>query len=193
MRIGRIHLCLEMLHKRLREAGYQFANPELALPGPGPEVPGAIALIESMVGPVAFALQLFYKRIGSIDFSGSHPDWRGCEYPDPIVVFAADAVAKELDNYLDDPAAYVDALGSFRLPIAPDYFHKEDVSGGMWYGIAVPGQEPDPPLLEEWHLTSLLGYLEIAIRFGGFPGLEQCRNHNWPIAELTRELPFQNP
>jgi len=189
-RIGKIHARLTALHTRLREAGYEFADPEAALPGTGPSVQAALAKIENAVGPIPLTLRLFYERIGSVDFTGFHPAWHGCEYPDPIVVFAVEDAATELEDYLYDPAAYVATFGSFRLPIAPDYLHKSDVSGGMWYGIAVPGQEPDPPLLEEWHHTTFLDYLEIAIRFGGFPGLERCPDHNWPIARLNRGLPL---
>lgn len=192
-RIDRIHVCLTALYARLCEAGYEFANPDAALPGPGPSVQATLAKMENAVGPVPLTLRLFYERIGSVTFTGFHPAWHGCDYSDPIVVFAIEDAATELEDYLYDPAAYVATFDGFRLPIAPDSLHKSEVSGGMWYGVALPNQEPDPPLLEEWHHTTFLDYLETAIRFGGFPGLERCPNHNWPIADLISGIPLSKP
>ncbi len=188
-RIDKIGFCLLELRKRLDQMGYEFREPETVLPGPGAEVEEVLERIQAEAGPIPRALQLFYRNIGSVDFTGEHPEWEGCEYPDPVVVFPVTVALQELDDFLADREGYVNAFGSFRIPIAPDYYHKADTSGGMWYGVAVPGATEDPPLLEEWHETTFVRYLEIAIRWGGFPGLERCAGqHNWPVAELSRRM-----
>lgn len=67
--------------------------------------------------------------------------------------------------------------------------HKEEVAGGMWYGVAVPNTVDDPSLLEERHKTTFCGYLELVMKWGGFPGLDSCEaEHSWPVEELVRGI-----
>ena len=67
---------------------------------------------------------------------------------------------------------------------SPDDVHKDNVSGGMWYNLTVPAVSDDPPLNDEWHNTTFISYLELAVRWGGFPGLERCSEHDWPLCLL---------
>jgi hypothetical protein len=169
--------------------GYAFEKPEEALPGPGPESDAAISRLTTEIGAMPRSLDLFYRIVGSVNFVGHHPDWQGCEYPDPVVVFPVSAALDELEDYLYDREAYDAACGSFRVPVAPDYYHKENVSGGMWYGIAMPDPAEDPPLLEERHQTTFLSYLDICVDWAGFPGLElYADHHNWPVDTLKHGM-----
>ena len=89
-----------------------------------------------------------------MDFTGEHPEWRGCQYPDSIIVYPLVGAISEAREFLEleSPEEYWGSYkGIFRIPIAPDYYHKEHVSGGMWYGVEIPNKEDDPPLLEVWH------------------------------------------
>ena len=119
-----------------------------------------------------------------MNFRGSHPDWRGCDYPDPLVIYPTSAAIHELDEFLADRDERLRYGSPYLVPIAPDPYHKADVSGGMWYNLSVPAVADDPPLNDECHETTLVGYLELAIRWAGFPGLMGCPGHTWPIAEL---------
>ena len=121
-----------------------------------------------------------------------HPQWRGCEYPDPIVVEPVENATLEAKEYLklESPAEYwASENGKFRIPIAPDYYHKENVSGGMWYGVEVPNEKDDPELLEEWHHTTFVRYLRLCFEWGGFPGVARATGiHTWPIEKLSAGL-----
>lgn len=189
----RVATNLAMLADRLRGLGYEFRNADRVLPGPDAKVEQKLARIEECIGAVPRALASFYRIVGAVDFCGSHPEWSGCDYPDPIVVEPIDSAMDELEQYLelDDPAEeyWGSESGVFRIPIAPDYYHKEDVSGGMWYGVEVPNDAADPQLLEEWHETTFVSYLEICFRWGGFPGLERNKETIiWPVRDLTQGL-----
>ena len=144
-----------------------------------------MAKIERAAGQAPDAIRQFYSIIGSVNFNGHHPHWNGCDYPDALIVFPVVFAEEELANFLSDREEYLGAYGSFRIPVAPDYYHKEGVSGGMWYGVPVPAESADPSLLEEPHSTTFLRYLEIALSWGGFPGLEHANlNHTWPLSDL---------
>lgn len=181
-----------MLHARLVSLGYGFSNPESALLSPSPEDEGRIKFLEENIGPVPLALASFYRVVGSVDFTGGRPGWEGCEYPDPIVVAPVAHAISEAKEFLEleSPDEYwASESGTFRIPIAPDYYHKEDVSGGMWYGVEVPNERDDPALLEEWHHTTFVEYLRLCFGWGGFPGLERAgANHTWPLAKLKEGL-----
>jgi hypothetical protein len=164
---------------RLRASGYVFDRPDEAFPGPDPRAADVILRIESSVGELPLALKLFWTRIGSVDLTGSHPNWPDPPvYLDQLVVFPSETGAYYLDDYLNGEP------GPFEVVIAPDYFHKADVSGGSPYTVSVPATAGDPPL--NWAPTSqtFLEHIEDALRFGGFPGLADYPDHGWPLDAL---------
>jgi hypothetical protein len=179
---------LETIHANLGSLGYRFSKPDSALLMPGPEIEGHIKFLEEKIGKIPPALSAFYRIVGSVNFTGEHPEWRGCEYPDPIVVDPLAYAVSEAKEFLELPSHeeyWGSDSGIFRIPVAPDYYHKENVSGGMWYGIEIPNKEDDPLLLEEWHHTSFVEYLRLCFKWGGFPGLERAEAiHTWPLSKL---------
>lgn len=188
-RVRQARSSLKRLKDRLDQLGYVFERPEDALATIDSADERIVSRIESEVGPVPGALLAFWRVVGSVDFCGSHPEWRGCEYSDPIVVLPPRYAEPVLDEFLEDRAAYLETYGSFLIPIAPDRFHKENVGGGPAYGVAVPGEREDPPLLEEPNETTFLGYLDLATTWGGFPGLmHRTETHTWPIESLRGSL-----
>jgi hypothetical protein len=185
-RIDAAKVAIHSLVNWLKERRFQFDRPDAVLSGAEHHTGASIARIEREVGIVPLALKLFWLRIGSVDLCGSHPEWQGCEYPDPLVVYPPSVAIDELDHFLSDRAGRVQCDLPYLIPIAPDLKHKGDVSGGMWYNVSVPAVADDPPLNDEWHRTTFLGYLELAIQWAGFPGLARCARHSWPLADLTR-------
>lgn len=179
--------------RRLPALGYKFKRPSAVYPGPEPGTENAIARIEREIGILPLAVKVFWRLIGSVDLTAHyrtwHPveyPWGGCEYPDPLVVYPPSAAIEELDQFLEDREERIRCASPFILPIAPDDIHKDNVSGGMWYNISVPAVADDPPLNDEWHQTTFVDYLELAARWGGFPGLERCAEHDWPLHEIVR-------
>ena len=181
---------LTVLVELLRDNGYQFHRPKEALLDPDPNAGDVLRQLEQELGPIPAALSGFYLIVGSVDFSGQHPDWSGCEYPDPIMVEPIAYSLVELRSWKENCEDLgKDEVGAFELPISPDYYHKENVSGGPPYAIQLPDSEFDPPLLNEWHETTFLGFLDLCIRYCGFPGLARCsRIHTWPLDDLKSQL-----
>lgn len=64
-------------------------------------------------------------------------------------------------------------MGGLSLDLAPDFLHKQNISGGPAYAIELPPRSPraaiDPAVMFEPHQTSLVGYLRAAFAWGGFP------------------------
>lgn len=172
---------LDRLVRRLDDLGYEFYERAEAFPGPAPGTDAAIARIEHEVGELPAAIKVFWRLVGSVNFVGAHPAWDGCDYPDPVVVFPPVGALAELDDFLSNKEQRLVHHFPYRVPIAPDPLHKQNVSGGMWYNLDVPAVADDPPLNDERHRISFVSYLELAVRWGGFLGLEQCPDHSYPL------------
>jgi hypothetical protein len=175
---------LDRLVRRLDDLGYEFYDRTEAFLGPAPDTEASIERIEREIGELPLAIKLFWRLVGSVNFIGDHPQWHGCDYPDPIVIFPPVGALAELDDFLSDKEQRLTYNCPFRVPIAPDPLHKQNVSGGMWYNLNVPAVADDPPLNDERHRTSFVAYLELAVQWCGFPGLEQCPDHTYPLDAL---------
>lgn len=174
---------IRLLVTRLTNCGFHFERPADVFPGPEPGAASAIARIEREAGVLPLALKLFWLNVGSVDLRGSHPEWHGCDYPDALMVWPPSVALGEWDEFLNDREERLRCDYPYDVPIALDLYHKADVSGGHWYNVDVPALADDPPLNDEWHETTFVEYLEIALRWGGFPGLVHCPGHNWPVAD----------
>jgi hypothetical protein len=160
-----------------------------------PEVDGMshILAFNDLTGGVPLSLHAFWQEIGGVNFMGFHPIWnrevnthRHSQQTimgfDPIFVYAFD------ENHFTDFAEWQDAVncryvnGNYQLVVAPDHYHKMNVSGGPPYTIELPNQTADAVLCHEWHNTTFINYLRICCQFGGLPGLERIQDI------LTKEL-----
>ena len=142
--------------------------------------------MERRVGPLPLSLCAWYEIVGSVDFTGSHPDWPEDltgGYPDPLFISPAGyALEYDEENWYRE---------EYRLNIAPDAYHKEDVSGGPPYTIRVPDTAMDAPLVDESHETTFVDYLRICFRWGGFPGwsvLDEDERRRALLGELSAGL-----
>ena len=180
---------VKIIQKNLTELGYKFQNQESAVRNSDYNIEKMFVILENHVGNLPESIKILYRRIGSINFMGHHPSWSGCEYPDPLYIDPFEAAIEELNIWLEERELDSDFNENFRFPISPDFYHKEDVSGGLMYSIELPNEDSDPLLLDEWHETTLLRYLGICLEWGGFPGLERDKTiHNWPIDKIKEGL-----
>ncbi len=79
-----------------------------------------------------------------------------------------------------------------EILLAPDDLHKANVSGGDPYGIAMPAPIADGRVLHARVDVSLVDYLRLACRCGGFPGYDSLdRDVPSELAMLAADLlPF---
>jgi hypothetical protein len=173
----RVRKNLEVLIERLHEIGYHFEYPESVLTDPEPDCEERIAKLENSLGVIPLSLHAWYKNVGSTCFIGSHPEWRECFdgdfLHDPIVVFSLSDVMEEYENWLAVQVRLKDLANQFEIPIAPDIYHKSDISGGPPFSMCVPDAFIDGTLLNEPHNTTFVAYLRLSFSWGGFPGFEK--------------------
>lgn len=183
----------ELIAQRLADRGYAFSVYCDANDDGGEQLPivafnpvGAEALhrLTSMVGALPVTLVAFWKRVGGVAFTGTHPDFPGML--DPLVVYPVEVVLEEFaDLECEDD-------GHFHIALSPDDHHKDNVSGGMPYSVALPRSGFDFRLLYEARDADFIDYLrDVILSRGGFGALDPRSHSGVPVAELTAELlPF---
>jgi hypothetical protein len=159
---------VERLVELLPSIGYEFSE-EPFVPPP-PDVGAQLDSLAARIGLLPLALRAWFEEVGQVNLVGRHPGWEFA-YPDPLVVEApVDFVLSEFEDWLEDRGTEWDQGSVFELPIAPDFLHKADVSGGAPYSLAVPNAAADGLLLWESTQTTFVNYLRLAFQAGGMPG-----------------------
>jgi hypothetical protein len=160
---------------------------------PPPDILQLLDDFEQKMGPIPLSLRAFNQEVGGVNLSGFLPKrlfvllpngtscslfevttGRGSQGPDPLYVYRPepdlfDAVVRGKLTYRDPES---DGSLMSELPIAPDSFHKINVSGLGGYDIHIPDAAADAKLVGEWHKTTFVNYLRICCSWAGLPGLE---------------------
>lgn len=173
---------IQTLIARLTDLGYQFGSPsgddltpQVPYQPPLADVQARLQELQTLAGPLPLSLQAWYEVVGEVYLVGTAP-WRtGPMLPDALVVdsiaTATEGVRAWMEEREDTP------LEDWEEPclawIAPDEYHKDDISGGPPYGIVLPNAAADAQLENEWHQTSFVEYLRQCFVCGGFPGLSR--------------------
>ena len=177
---------------------------------PASDVAATITEAERRFGALPLSLCAFYEVVGTVNFVGTMPkNWLvRCDAEhtlDPLYVYPAQAArdgtvaweevyggttdeewdlsSPDDEDECDGRAYFALPHDCFLVPIAPDQWHKYDISGCGSHEIAVPNVAADARLLTEWHHTTFVNYLRICFRWGGFPGLERVPKP--PIEDLA--------
>lgn len=147
---------------------------------PGPDTGRHLEELEKLVGPIPLSLRAFYEIVGEVDLIGRHETIS--PEADPLVVFPLEAMLQCGDEITEEG----------RITIAPDHYHKANISGGAPYEIALPDARADADLLNERHNLLFVDYLRLVFHHGGFPGYAGMdRDVPQEIAILAQNLePF---
>ncbi len=178
----RVRASVELVHERLVDGGYEFARPKRAFVAAKPNVARLIASLEKKVGSTPLSICAFYTVVGEVDFCGQHTRWKspGEAILDPLVVSPASYVLVfDEDNQEDEDEPY-------QLSLAPDAYHKEEISGGPAYTMLIPNAAADGDVLHAPGEPSFVGMLRDALSYGGFPGFGTLAAGKRPKAELAR-------
>jgi hypothetical protein len=172
----------DRISERLQAAGWKALTGRLRTL-PSPDDVGLFQRIEAIVGsPVPPSLCAFWTIVGGIDWVWNYdledaiPDL-GVAIPmadkDPLYIDPPSAASHVFDDWeeqRDQPDP--DLVDPFALDLAPDFYHKANISGGPPYGIELPFFGADPLFANEAHEVSFVDYLRLSFRWAGFPGLE---------------------
>src|SRR5262249_26835526 len=147
----RVRRDCELLVSRLRDLGYVFGTypdgstgyyTQGPLVRPSETTRGALAKLEDRVGPIPISLYAFWQEVGSVDLVGMRFSWP--EGLDPLVVYEPEVAISDLDDWeIDVEEGMVLDSWRFKAGLAPDELHKDKVSGGASYRVALPDKSAD--------------------------------------------------
>jgi len=169
---NRVSYNLEIIYKELtninycfnQQVKYDFEHPILK---PLLNVECLLEKLDASVKPVGYvplSLKLFYKIVGSCNFTWDydlHPEipWEG---GDPIQIITISDLLSELDDREDNDFFH-------ELGVSADYLHKDNISGGEMYSIEITKiPQVDSHFLNEEHNTTFINYLRLAMANCGF-------------------------
>jgi hypothetical protein len=194
----------DRIAERLQAAGWKALTGQLRTP-PSPSDLEVFGRIASMAGsPVPPSLQAFWTLVGGIDWVWNYKlDEASPDLGVAVPVIDQDPLYVDPPSVVDHVFAYwedqrdqsdPDLVDPFALDLAPDFYHKANISGGPAYGIELPFFGADPPFVNERHHLTFVDYLRLCFRWAGFPGLEDHSEREDVrrfIAEFGRDLePF---
>lgn len=169
--IQRIVLRLQTIEYKFEASEEPSYSTEPYEPPPG-DVKDQVAQLERLVGPLPLSLRAWYEVGGGVNLMGYQALWPDI-YTDPLVIDPIEAAFGEYQDWQEQVAEEgLEEVGPFQVPIAPDFYHKNDVSGGGPYQIELPCIAVDALLLGEWHDANFVEYLRECFRWGGFPGFD---------------------
>jgi hypothetical protein len=173
----RVARCCDLAAERLAAEGWVALFGHLRA-APEPDLPVLLAALEGAAGsPVPPSLIAFWQVVGAIDFVWDYGQAQAAPN------FGLDLDLTQLDPLAIQAAGVAGALwlderspGDLDAPsplwLAPDRLYKANISGGDPYHVELPFHGADPPFRGEPHGLSFVDYLRLALRWGGFPGLE---------------------
>ena len=194
---SRVNSNLDIILAELRQINYAFKtefkyNFERPVLKPLSNTNDLLLKLENIVkdfGQIPYSLKLFYKIVGACNFGwdyNNRPEilWEGA---DPIQICSLDDIVSEVSS--DDWREYTyelieqDESHPPCLELAPDYLHKDNVSGGLPYAIQLTKESCiDSLFLNESHATTFIDYLRICMENCGFSR----------ITEFSHDDDYQN-
>jgi hypothetical protein len=185
MRIARRNVLA--LIDRVAQQGYRFAEPDAVYVPPRDDPGQLLDALEDQEIFVPIALRAWMEEVGEVRLIGTHPEWKNpgfnfAEAPRPKQIWCTDPLY--VGVWVDwikacfeqwqcrcqrDGLSYT---GPFCIDVAPDEFHKANLSGGDSYKIQANRPAVDAVLLNERHCFTFVAYLRHCFNWGGFPGFE---------------------
>ncbi|HWI50629.1 MAG TPA: hypothetical protein VNT01_00630 [Symbiobacteriaceae bacterium] len=203
--MGRVRQNVSMIVEHLAGQKYIFGmdlengnNPAQVWVAPEPNTSEMLRRLTQLVGPIPMSLRTWWEVVGSVSLQGTFSDLadEGLPMSDPLMVPPLSQVLAEAEDPVDE-----DVVSA--LDLAPDIYHKADVSGGLPYQIEVPNSRADGALrnvriflpcppgskLDYKELEtneSFIEYLRRSFMWAGFPGLAFVDNE--PMVEHLRPI-----
>lgn len=170
----RVRRNAEALASALADAGWPIQVNE-AVTAPWHELDQRLAELDELVGaPVPPALEAFWRIVGGIHlvpYARKAP----AHVPsalimlDPLEIEDPENVWFEVDEWAEErDRSHPELAGPIELPVAPDHYHKADISGGDPYSVRFPDATADPFVHDESHRLHLTDYLRLAFANRGF-------------------------
>ena len=205
----RVRRNVEEIIARLSRSGYEFTDPwdgttVIRPHAPPTEDSRAFAnWLEGLEGTLPLTARAWIEGVGDVNLMGNHPRWPEREmYTDALVIefeyrtwALGDDAQKVREHYQTEHDWWnkdgaSGEYGPRQIDVAPDVYHKVNVSGGAPYGIIVPDPSADAAINLDGAKMYFVDYLRECFQWGGFPGfgVKEKGRDNGTVRELAEGL-----
>lgn len=184
-----VRINISILYHQLQNHGYEFSieNPQ----PPAEDIGEKIETLKNILKPyghIPLTFEYFLQFVGSVNLIPLPGHKQSYAYTDPLYIAGIDeilelAAEREWEEEDEDEPIY--------LEISPDYYHKDNVSGGVPYGIEItPTPQIDSCLLNTpYGDIYFTDYLRLCFQWGGFPNIkEKNTDYQEFIDSLTENI-----
>jgi len=139
-----------------------------------------LKMIVQPFGTIPLSLELFYKVIGPINLiqKGTKLQF---EYADPLYIESVNGIIEMLSDgsWEETMSEICDEGKTAYLEISPDYYHKDNVSGGLPYGIELLSQQciDSRVINTKYGNLYFIEYLRLCFENGGFPNIKEYNSN----------------
>lgn len=169
----------------LKKNGYIFENvedlnPDYYIIDPNTEQIDLLKLEQVFPeGYLPWSLLYFYNNIRTIDFRGNFSNWDNPYYLDAIYIYPLHGF---FDVNQDRWEYRIDERNKgYKVLISPDEFVKENVSGGIGYGLELHNKKRiDSNILGFGENVSFIEYLKLCLKWAGLVGLDRYDENEIP-------------
>ncbi|WPQ60133.1 hypothetical protein SIO70_17470 [Chitinophaga sancti] len=174
-----------MIKKELEENGYIFENieelnPDYCIIEPNQEKVDLLSLQKIFPeGFIPYSLLYFYKKIRTIDFRGYFSNWENPYYLDAIYIYSLHGFL-DVNQYRGEFMVDEKTWG-YEVLISPDEHVKENVSGGIGYGLELTKTPRiDTNIIDFTETISFIEYLRLCLKWAGLVGLDKYEEGEIP-------------
>jgi hypothetical protein len=198
--MSRTRYNIELLVERLKNLNYKFLlddSTENPVPHtkPNQETTKLLGWIQQNIGAIPLSVQTFFEEVGRVNFIGAHPllsEYSNHDVEYKMIVLSDPLCFDIWQEDFDDFENQDETESACHLELAPDIYHKANISGGAPLSILIPDTAADN-LLHFWDgKGTFVEYLRHSLKWGGFPGLAMAevaiRDKEQHIARLRQTI-----
>ncbi len=177
----RVRFNADLLYDTLRAKGYSFESdtPRTLPDADTAEHVEGVKEVAGEFGELPLSLEYFWRIVGAVDFRHSWKQPARFHMADPLYVDNVEHqlayMANEGEGWAETMEENVEEGEPAYVEISPDIYHKDNVSGGMAYGVVLSEQAVADTRMVNMPYGDLyfVDYLRHCFSQGGFPNIAQ--------------------
>jgi len=186
----RVKFNFDLIYSTLKKLNYQFKDESTCFYSTAQENLDKLKAINKEFGFLPLSIIYFYKHISKINFLFQNSNNFNYHYSDPVYIESVSNILEMMQDGSWEETMYenMDDSRPLYLEISPDFYHKDNVSGGIPYGIEITKtQQVDSKLLNTpYGDLFFIDYLRLCFKYGGFPNITKENQNCLEFISLLR-------
>ena len=177
----RVKFNFDLIYTELKRQNYSFCDKlEYLYSTPDSNINELKSQVHEF-GFLPLSIEYFYKYIFKINLLFQHNQIYNYKYSDPVYIESVNNILNSMEDgsWKEIMFENIDDNKPIYIEIAPDFYHKDNTSGGIPYGIELTKkQQIDSKILNTpYGDLFFVKYLRLSFEYGGFPNIAKYNNN----------------